>query len=81
MAALVVGRGSVCEVAAQPTEVIDTVGAGDAFLAALTIGLLRGQEIGQLSESACRIAEFVCSQSGATPALPHSLLLTMQRDS
>lgn len=55
------------------TAVEDAVGAGDAFAAAITLGLLCGTELGQINESANRLASFVCSQSGATPKLPESL--------
>jgi len=71
--ALVVGQDSVIEVDAKPTEVSDTVGAGDAFTAALTRGLLSGGEIEKVAQSACRVAEYVCSQPGATPSLPETL--------
>lgn len=71
--ALVVTEESTHDVAGHPVDVRDTVGAGDAFTAALTIGLIQGKEIGALAETACRIAEYVCTQSGATPALPESL--------
>ena len=47
----------------------DTVGAGDAFTAALTVGLLRFEDLDTIHERASRIASFVCSQPGATP--PH----------
>lgn len=54
---------------AQPVVVKDTVGAGDAFLASLTRSLLAGN-VPPLTmlERACRLAEFVASQEGATPA-------------
>lgn len=51
------------------TEVLDTVGAGDAFTAALTLGLLNGKDLNEINEMACSVAAFVCSQHGATPAM------------
>lgn len=51
------------------TDVVDTVGAGDAFTAALAIGLLDGKNLDEINEAACSAAAFVCSQSGATPAM------------
>ncbi len=48
----------------------DTVGAGDAFTAALTVGLLRFEDLDTIHEKASRIASFVCSQPGATPPHP-----------
>ncbi len=50
-------------------EVGDTVGAGDAFVAALVTGLLSGCELKDLHNKANQIASFVCSQHGATPRL------------
>lgn len=55
-------------------QVNDTVGAGDAFTAAFTIGLLRGWPLDKINEHANQIAAYVCSQSGATPALPPHLI-------
>ena len=66
------------QVSLQPavaTKVVDTVGAGDAFTAFLTVGLLTGHELSTINHHACRAAAYVCSQSGATPQLPKELLL------
>lgn len=63
--------------AARPVTVKDTVGAGDAFTAALIAGLLRGQSLEVLHEHAVAAAAFVCSHSGATPAIPPSLVQTI----
>lgn len=57
-----------------PTKVIDTVGAGDAFTAAFVAGLLERRPLDEINERACRIAAFVCSQNGATPKVPSSVL-------
>jgi fructokinase len=56
--------------AAIATEVKDTVGAGDAFTAALVIGLLEGYDLDRLHRRAARLASYVCSQTGAMPRLP-----------
>ncbi len=54
---------------ARPVEVRDTVGAGDAFLAALLAALLARNEPPELALSAaCRLGEYVATQDGATPA-------------
>jgi fructokinase len=53
-----------------PTTVQDTVGAGDAFTAVLTLGLLRGDSLATINDRANRVAAWVCSQPGATPVLP-----------
>jgi fructokinase len=72
--ALVVGDEVCFEAASQPTEVVDSVGAGDSFTAALVMGMLRGLDLQTTMEVACRIAEFVCRQSGGTPELPAPLV-------
>jgi len=51
-------------------EVVDTVGAGDAFTAALAMGLLRGHGLDAINERANRLAAYVCTQKGATPEMP-----------
>lgn len=56
-----------------PVQVVDTVGAGDAFTAALTLGLLSGWPLEQINPFANEIARHVCAHAGATPALPPSL--------
>ncbi len=51
-----------------PTEVRDTVGAGDAFTAAFLLGLLRGHDSAAILRMACERASQVCSMSGAVPS-------------
>lgn len=56
---------------AQPIRVADTVGAGDAFLAALVESLLEPDAAPwECLHRACRLGEFVASQHGATPKHP-----------
>ncbi|HEX3941439.1 MAG TPA: PfkB family carbohydrate kinase [Acidobacteriaceae bacterium] len=52
------------------TRVADTVGAGDAFTAALVYGYLRDAPLAALNESANRWGAWVASQPGAMPAGP-----------
>jgi fructokinase len=54
-------------------EVADTVGAGDSFTAAFTLGLLRRWPLALIVERATAISAYVCTQRGATPALPPEL--------
>jgi fructokinase len=49
-------------------KVADTVGAGDAFTAALVHGYLRGTSLAQINETANRVGAWVASRPGATPA-------------
>ena len=60
--------------AAPPvTDVINTVGAGDSFTAAMIMGFLNNEPLDQINMEANRLAAFVCTQHGAVPALPESL--------
>lgn len=55
------------------SEVMDTVGAGDSFTAALCLGLLNGLELDEINLAASKVAAYVCGCSGATPELPAEL--------
>lgn len=70
---LLLARGQWSECPAVPTEVVDTIGAGDSFTAAMTLGLLAGWPLDEVNRRASALARFVCSQPGATPALPEAL--------
>jgi fructokinase len=50
-----------------PTKVADTVGAGDAFTAALIHHYLRGASLEAMNDAANRMGSWVASQTGATP--------------
>ncbi len=54
-------------------NIVDTVGAGDAFTAALVLGLLQQKPLDAINEAANRLAAYVCTQPGAMPDLPDSL--------
>jgi len=68
--ALLVTALEVVDQPGIPTLVCDTVGAGDAFTAALVIGLLRRDPLPTVARTACAIAAAVCAQPGAVPARP-----------
>lgn len=55
-------------------KVADTVGAGDAFTAAVVMGLLAGRDLDAVNRHANDVAAYVCTQSGATPDLPEDLV-------
>jgi fructokinase len=52
----------------------DTVGAGDAFMAGLIVGLTRGADPQIVLGTACRLGAIVASHDGATPLLPEALI-------
>lgn len=56
-----------------PTTVADTVGAGDSFTAAMTMGLLAGWDLDTINHRANEVAAHVASQPGGTPPLPEHL--------
>ena len=71
---LIIDRaGQVSERTAESASVVDTVGTGDAFNAAVAIGMLNQVPLSRLHEWAGQVASFVCSSSGATPSIPASL--------
>lgn len=65
---LLLSAGERSEHPGFKVKVADTVGAGDAFTAALVHGYLRGTPLAQINETANRVGAWVASQSGATPA-------------
>jgi fructokinase len=62
--------GEWSELPACATVVSDTIGAGDAFAATLTLGLLDRCALDQINRLASEVAAFVCSRAGGTPTLP-----------
>ncbi len=63
-------EGIWSELPSQQIQVVDTVGAGDAFAAALTMGVLSRRRLAEVHKFAAEVARYVCSQKGATPLLP-----------
>ncbi len=51
----------------------DAVGAGDAFTAAMTLGILRGWQLDLINHRANEVASHVASCAGATPPMPERL--------
>lgn len=71
-------NGHLTTAPAPHVEVKDTVGAGDAFMAGLMVGLTRGMEPAELLRNACRLGAFVASHHGATPLLPPEITTAFQ---
>ena len=70
---LLVRREEWSEHPGFPVKVVDRIGAGDAFTAALTHYMLRGADLATLNEAGNRWGSWVASQSGAMPALPEEV--------
>jgi len=68
-------RGCYSEAKGLTVKVVDTVGAGDSFTAALTMGILAGWNLDRINLHANEVAAYVVSQPGATPQLPERLFL------
>jgi fructokinase len=64
---LLVSAGESHEHAGFKIQVADTVGAGDAFTAALVYHFLRGSSLARMNEAANRMGAWVASHEGATP--------------
>src|SRR6266436_6342699 len=72
-------RGNLTTAPAPHVEVKDTVGAGDAFMAGLMVGLTRGIDHQRVLEIACRLGAYVAPHYGATPLLPPELTKPLRR--
>ncbi len=55
-------------------EIADTVGAGDAFTAAMIVQYVKGKTLKEISNAANKLGSWVSSQSGATPILNEKIL-------
>ena len=67
---LLLAEGTWSEHPGAQVKVVDAVGAGDAFTAAWTLGLLAGSPLDAINQRANEVAAFVCTQPGAMPAYP-----------
>ena len=56
-----------------PVKRADSIGAGDAFAAAIAVGMLRNVNAEDLNDCANRLASFVCTCAGAMPAIPEEI--------
>lgn len=65
--AIVYHEGVFYEHPGFKTHVVDTVGAGDSFLATLIAGIVNQQPMQQVIEKACAVGALVAGQRGANP--------------
>jgi sugar/nucleoside kinase (ribokinase family) len=56
--------------AAYPTEVVDTTGAGDSFVAGFLTGVLKGWDMRSCAAFACAVAAMNIRAVGATAGIP-----------
>jgi fructokinase len=64
---LLVSRTDSCEGGGVRITVADTIGAGDAFTAALVHEYLRGESLDRMNQVANRVGAWVASEPGPTP--------------
>jgi fructokinase len=65
--ALIYDRNRILEHPGYQVQVVDTVGAGDAFLAGLVSRYLSGDSLEKSLDFACAVGAFVATKEGATP--------------
>jgi len=67
--AVLMWEGNLYNNNGYPVKVVDTVGAGDSFLATLIMGLLTGKDPQHSIDYACAVGALVAASAGANPAL------------
>ena len=67
-------QGKLVSAPAPKVVVKDTVGAGDAFMAGLMLGLTRAVDTQTVVQTACGLGAIVASHDGATPLLPREVI-------
>jgi fructokinase len=72
--AIVWQNGEFFEHPGFKVKVVDTVGAGDSFLATFINGLLNNLPMPQILERACKVGAFVAGKRGANPIYEPGLL-------
>lgn len=68
--ALVARPGSTVDVGSPKVDVVDTTGAGDAFVGALAVRLQAGDDLVDAARHAARVGAFACTGRGAQPSYP-----------
>ncbi|CCH49645.1 carbohydrate kinase family protein [Pseudodesulfovibrio piezophilus] len=73
---LLMTEDALSDLPGVPTRVVDTIGAGDSFTAAVALASLHGHNLDTINRYATRVAAHVCGQSGAMPPIPKQLTIT-----
>jgi fructokinase len=67
---LLYSQAGVSDHTGTAVAVVDSVGAGDAFTVAMTLSLLAGRDLNEISRRANEPTGYVGSQAGGTPSPP-----------
>lgn len=66
------------QVPAIPVEVVDTIGAGDAFCAAYVVSFLNGKTAVQSAQAGSELGSYVAGKRAALPPLTDALILKLK---
>jgi fructokinase len=75
----VLTRQDCVEKPVPPTDVVDTVGSGDAFTAGMVVKYLEGADANAVAEAANLMGAYVAGCRGATPELDEALRAAYSR--
>ena len=67
---LIFSKGNKTFIAAEQVKAIDTVGAGDCFVGAMSYGILNGKDLLAASKFANKVASISVSKKGAAASMP-----------
>ena len=67
---LIFSKGKKTLIAAEQVKAIDTVGAGDCFVGAMSYGILNGKDLLAASKFANKVASISVSKKGAAASMP-----------
>jgi fructokinase len=76
--AMLIGKNEIAQIGGENVNVVDTVGCGDAFCAALVHGLLGGKSFETVVKNANRVGLFVAGQAGGTPVWTDELRASLK---
>lgn len=71
--ALVADASGITPVASPTVDVVDTTGAGDAFVGTLASALANGDTLVDAAKLAVRVGAYACTGQGAQPSYPTSI--------
>ncbi len=67
---LIFSKGNKTFIAAEQVKAIDTVGAGDCFVGAMSYGILNGKDLLAASKFANKVASISVTKKGAAASMP-----------